>query len=462
MDSQTETSTKAPPIPRRIRKLAEETVKDVLQNEGELLSPEFEIQDEHDGLIDPRKPEACSEKMWAEITKRLGDKGSWDIFTDYADLLVQDGIAVYFEVIHNGSSRGRLEYPLTWNDLHKRFGQGSYRVNIKLVGSGRFREHQCKALGEFVPNAPQASSSAAAAQPGAITVSDLMALVKSMDEAAEKRTQALLERISKPKDDSSQNMFLEFVKMQQAQADRYAAQQAENTKLLIEAMRAPQTQPNPFAEFTKMIEVAKLISPGRSKDSLDPLELQNIVMQAEQRGEERERRVRDSIDDMRSELTDEKQPKSAIDKILEKAIEAFPVGVKAPAQLAGSPNRPGIPRASAGIPRQNPVPRAPVQAQPEGEPMTAPLTVKDRVFNALGPNLQGWITGGKTHAEAAAEAEQIFLTQGLTREAVLASVSLDDVRQKMGELKIPKFAADWVESFYATYQNKGDGSGPAS
>lgn len=437
METHAETHANPAPLRRRLSKTphdAASAAADIAELEARAesdLAEKERLEEQQENLA--KKPPGCKASTWTEICRRTKDD-DFDIFTDYGDLLVADGVPVKYDVYRNGAMLGSLEYPMDWGTIQKKFGGGQYNVRIKYAGDGMWKKRQPKTLAEPQTPPESAQSQAQLAQGSqAITFENLRELIREEREHNEKITREMIRAAipAVPVKSAAEDalFFMKFMEMQ-------SAQHQSSTALLIEAMKSKETPQR------------------QAGDPMDPLALMDILDRREDRVREQMREIMEEREERR-EKTSSNKDGSVWERIAEQVGSALIE--KAPAVIdAYSKSRAAIPvvapppQATRHIPRQQPRIVPSTIVQPQGAPVAE--SVKDKVFRLLEPKLTGWITSGKSTSEAAQAAEEIFKTNGLTRQQVISAVSDADI----ASLNVPAFAVKWLRAFYEDYRKQPD------
>lgn len=203
----------------------------------------------------------------------------FDLFAFCSERVAKLGDEIEYTVKKDGAQVGTLQHPTTWDELHKRYGPGAYRIIARSGALKRFIKSESRRLGplpEMTEEEEAEEQAEAMRQPGAQNpmfeaLTFLQTINKDSESKAREAAQAatnagnqtmtLIMQMMQSQATQSQTMVLEIAKMQ----SENARAQAENMRAMMQELKASIPPPPPVEKGMSSFDLIKMLQDSETK-----------------------------------------------------------------------------------------------------------------------------------------------------------------------------------------------------
>jgi len=428
-----------------------------------------------------------------------------DIF-DYAHQVMQKGDAPVFVIFKNNKFLATKEYPYSWNELQKEFGEGHYKIQLK----SEITKNYIKQKSLLVAGTPNKSNFEAEKQ-------GRMQEVKQFEQPKADPFEGVIKTVTLMKElqGDSKN---EMMQMQLRQTEmmmnfmqsltQLSSKMQENMQMMVKEMNQQtqetikEIQKDSRSQMEKLENRLTLLS-QEPKKSMGPDVLLKMVLDAESRGEQRYKLLDSLASRKAAELaargdTGEKEPKSTTDKLIEGLLPVVATAMANKAQQAPIQRQRNFPLRPAQVPPSAMVRPAPVPGtgiNPNGqqgnplnpvnrdalpviggakkttpitfptkkeEPKTAQVVEENKedyleiVLPIVGKGLMNASEAGNTLDNTTAIAKESILAieeKGKSVKILLNLVKKEDMMAMARQFNLPSEADSWLNKYYADLES---------
>lgn len=493
-------------------------------------------------IITPVKP--LKELTVEQILERADSNKEFDLFEDVGAPLVERGDRVKYTVRLNGEMVGSFNHPCSYEWLQKKYGGGSYSVVLrsylfsKKPGGGYLKSQSRMVAApkeeDMRRDAPIPYSVPApvSSEKGSNNM-ELLTILQSMNEKTRAEQRAEMDRIREEsrareerlerearireerlekeakereakRESESGSTLAMFMKMMDANAKAASEASARQNEMLIALLTKSPPPEKEDKKTEKLFDMLlNLMLDKKNKgDSLDPLELQRLLNDAEDKGYSRAQEIRALAREEAAHMTgkgghdededeEPKEEKSTTKLLLETLSPVLaqlaaprptiPQVPMRPIQRALPPQRPNLPAAPQQVvrpaPQATPTQPRPVAPQPQvkaapqgsGNPIaqTTPRVVtqpkpkgtevkskkevvSETVISLIGSDLTSNLLSGKFDPEGTAvKSLEALKPHQVDAKWLLANFTLADMKAVAKEKGIPDSIHEYLDKFYA-------------
>jgi hypothetical protein len=454
-----------------------------------------------------------------EIENLANQDDSFDIFIDVGEKLYKEGDRVLYTVRKDGAFlAGSIKHPFSWDQIHRKYGGGTYQVNARSSRAGKFVKSESRFLADIAvddddrPREEMRSSSGSAVE--------LLALLQQSKKEDMEEARRREERIERDRKEERERLERENKERMEAQK----SEQSSTMQLMMQMMQQSNAQTTALLTAlvggkkedvsiekvltlmdTRMEKMIERIVPKEKKSDLSYKDL----LDAEDRGYKKAMDMHSLADKKAEDLADLREAggaqkdnsESTVVKVIENLMPAVQglmaarmamptASPQAPLHPGVNPHRPALPApptagakvapkppTAASAPARGPLnaatvlgvnkPAPRVEPRKAIEPMESRELIERTVFQEMGVDLStNFMFPSKLNPEGVAEkCLQILKPFGISAKTLCSQYTLDDMINVAKGKGIPDAIRPYLERFHAHIQAQTPvdaGSDPAS